>query len=231
MWRLQKRSDYLDFIGRARAPQAAGTPGGYGHSCPCAKSSGRQHVLVFRCASFLLLVVNARWSAFPQERRLLVRLGREAAGSGRIAGHSHGPTGMRRLAKSPSSLKSSRSSFQHSALPTHPPPAVSVLAGPTSGFRGTEPLHSVPTHSMHICFAVLRGLVDSLPTFPAQMRPAPAGDWYESQSFPSCSTRLMLRWRVRELRRRFCRTYGFGKELQYATLHQVQGRPNDRHTD
>lgn len=129
VWHLQKRSDYLDFIGRARAPQAAGTSGGYGHSRPCAKSSERQRVFLPRCSSFLLLAVNAGSPAYSKGPRLLVCLGGKATGSRRIAGHSHGSTRVRRLAQQPSSLRQLRPSFQHSAYPTHLHPAMLILAG------------------------------------------------------------------------------------------------------
>ena len=128
MWHLQKRSDHLDFIGRARAPQAAGTPGGYGHSCPCAKSSGRQCVLSPRCSPFLLLAVSTGFPTLTQGPRFMDCLGGKATGTGRTAGYSHDSAGRRRPSKSPSSLKRFRSSFPYSASSTHLHPAVIILA-------------------------------------------------------------------------------------------------------
>ncbi len=77
--RLQKRSDHLDFIGRARAPQAAGTPSGIGHPRPCTRLSRRQCEPVSRCSPISLSAAAAVCPAFPETARS-IRLGRTTTG-------------------------------------------------------------------------------------------------------------------------------------------------------
>ena len=118
--RLQKRSDHLDFIGRARAPQAAGTPRRHWASPSMHKTFQKTVRACFPLFSNFSLGCCCRLSSLPGNRAFHPP-GKNDNGPLKNCWtfpQSCGSATAFAITQQPERF---RSSFQHSAFPTPPP--------------------------------------------------------------------------------------------------------------